>query len=52
LEISSFNAADAKWREYDFSDWFMDQTPVPALVEGAPQNGSALAPRWVGARDQ
>jgi catechol 2,3-dioxygenase-like lactoylglutathione lyase family enzyme len=47
LEISSFNAADDKWREYDFSDWFMDEAPVPALVEGAPESARALAPRWV-----
>lgn len=47
LEISSFNAADRAWRDYDFSDWFMDEEPVPALIEGAPDGARALAPRWV-----
>lgn len=47
LEISSFNRADAAWQEYDFSDWFMDRSPVPALLDGAHADDDALVPRWV-----
>lgn len=47
LEISSFDAHDAAWESYDFSDWFMDEDPVPALVESAPDNVRTLVPSWV-----
>lgn len=46
LEISSFNSSDPAWAEYDFSDWFMDETPVPALLDDA-ADARALVPRWV-----
>lgn len=47
LEISSFNAADGAWQSYDFSDWFMDEAPGAALVDGAPEDGQTLVPHWV-----
>jgi catechol 2,3-dioxygenase-like lactoylglutathione lyase family enzyme len=48
LEISSFNAPDEAWQSYDFSEWFMDEDPVPALVdEGASGSGQTLIPHWV-----
>ncbi|WP_245964684.1 VOC family protein [Trinickia dinghuensis] len=47
LEISSFDASDAAWQSYDFSDWFIDENPVSALLDGAPDDAHALAPHWV-----
>lgn len=47
LEISSWNKQDEAWQAYDYSDWFMDDDPVPALLENAPEEPRALAPRWV-----
>ncbi|MFM0632054.1 VOC family protein [Paraburkholderia xenovorans] len=47
LEISSFNAADADWQSYDFSTWFMDEDPVPALLAESEQAQEALIPHWV-----
>ena len=47
LEISSFNAGDAGWPSYDFSTWFMDEDPVPALLDDPSYQGRALVPRWV-----
>jgi catechol 2,3-dioxygenase-like lactoylglutathione lyase family enzyme len=47
LEISSFNAPDEGWQSYDFSTWFMDDQPVPALLDDASGPSHALVPRWV-----
>lgn len=47
LEIASFDAADTAWQSYDFSDWFNDEEPVSALVDGAPEEARSLAPHWV-----
>jgi len=47
LEISSFDASDAAWQTYDFSDWFIDEEPVSALLEGRSEAARALAPHWV-----
>jgi catechol 2,3-dioxygenase-like lactoylglutathione lyase family enzyme len=47
LEIASMNASDTTWRTYDFSDWFMDEDPVPALIDAAPEQAQPLAPRWL-----
>jgi catechol 2,3-dioxygenase-like lactoylglutathione lyase family enzyme len=49
LEISSFNASDDVWRSYDFSDWFMDEDPVPALLDSTSDEIKPLIPRWIGA---
>lgn len=49
LEIASFDAADEGWQSYDFSDWFIDEEPVPALLEDAPEHAKTLAPHWVSA---
>jgi catechol 2,3-dioxygenase-like lactoylglutathione lyase family enzyme len=46
LEISSLNRADEAWHTYDFSDWFMDDAPVQALVDGVPEDAQIVAPRW------
>ncbi|MGN6314767.1 VOC family protein [Trinickia sp.] len=47
LEISSWNKQDVAWQSYDYSDWFMDDDPVPALLENAPSEPQTLMPRWV-----
>lgn len=47
LEIASMNASDPAWRSYDFSNWFFDEDPVPALVDGAPDKIQPLVPRWI-----
>lgn len=47
LEISSFDAGDPAWQSYDFSDWLMDENPVPALTDGAPEKTQAHIPNWV-----
>ncbi|MBI0374792.1 VOC family protein [Streptomyces albiflaviniger] len=47
LEIASFDASDGAWQSYDFSDWFMDEDPVPALVDDSPEDVQPLAPHWV-----
>jgi catechol 2,3-dioxygenase-like lactoylglutathione lyase family enzyme len=47
LEISSFNAADDGWQEYDFSTWFMDEDPVSALLDKQTVPVQALIPHWV-----
>ncbi|WP_157121572.1 VOC family protein [Nocardia miyunensis] len=52
LEIATFDAADGAWRSYDFSDWFMDEDPVPALLDGPSPDGDTLAPRWVHPSDE
>ncbi|MFI5611693.1 VOC family protein [Amycolatopsis sp. NPDC051903] len=46
LEIATFEAADGAWRSYDFADWFMDEDPVPALLDDSGDAGT-LAPHWV-----
>ncbi|MBS1694199.1 MAG: VOC family protein [Actinobacteria bacterium] len=46
LEISSFNRGDEAWHTYDFSDWFIDETPVEALVEGVAEDARIVPPRW------
>jgi catechol 2,3-dioxygenase-like lactoylglutathione lyase family enzyme len=51
LEISSFNAPEAGWPSYDFSTWFMDEDPVPALLDVTSDQGRALVPRWVRAAE-
>jgi catechol 2,3-dioxygenase-like lactoylglutathione lyase family enzyme len=48
LEISSFNAGDQDWQSYDFSTWFMDEEPVPSLLDDTSRNEPALVPHWVG----
>ncbi|WP_343671469.1 VOC family protein [Paraburkholderia heleia] len=50
LEISSFDAGDAAWQSYDFSDWFIDEEPVSALLEGASDQSPSLVPHWVRAK--
>lgn len=47
LEISSFDAADPTWQSYDFSDWFIDEEPVPALLRSTSDDTPQLAPHWV-----
>ncbi|MFG2276871.1 VOC family protein [Streptomyces chartreusis] len=47
LEIASFDASDEAWKSYDFSDWFMDEHPVPALVDDSSGDAAPLAPHWV-----
>ncbi|MEU3982814.1 VOC family protein [Streptomyces sp. NPDC026672] len=47
LEIASFDASDEAWKAYDFSDWFMDEEPVPALVDDSSDAAAPLAPHWV-----
>ncbi|PDT50878.1 MULTISPECIES: VOC family protein [Sinorhizobium] len=49
LEISSFDSADVAWQSYDFSDWFIDEEPVAALLDGTGSKPQALVPHWVGA---
>jgi catechol 2,3-dioxygenase-like lactoylglutathione lyase family enzyme len=46
LEISSFNASDVAWQSYDFSSWFMDEDPVPELLDVTPGQRRALVPHW------
>jgi catechol 2,3-dioxygenase-like lactoylglutathione lyase family enzyme len=47
LEISSFDAGDVAWQSYDFSDWFIDEYPVSALLHDADDVSEALVPYWV-----
>ncbi|AOJ84829.1 glyoxalase [Burkholderia savannae] len=47
LEISSFDAADPGWQTYDFSDWLMDEDPVPALLDESAEPVRTLVPHWV-----
>ncbi len=47
LEISSFDAADAAWKSYDFSDWFIDDDPVTALLDDSEDGVQTLSPHWV-----
>jgi catechol-2,3-dioxygenase len=47
LEIATFNAPDGAWRSYDFSNWFMDEDPVPALLDDASEEVQPLVPHWV-----
>ena len=47
LEISSFNASDDGWQNYDFSTWFMDEDPVSALLDEESAKDHALIPHWV-----
>ncbi|WP_368692802.1 VOC family protein [Paraburkholderia sp. EG287B] len=47
LEISSFNAEDVAWQSYDFSDWFVDEDPVPALLDDGTGDVQRLVPHWV-----
>jgi len=47
LEIASFDASDGAWQSYDFSDWFMDEDPVPALLDPRSENAQPLLPHWV-----
>lgn len=46
LEIASFNRMDPSWQSYDFSDWFMDDKPVAALVD-TDADEPTLTPRWL-----
>jgi len=47
LEIATFDAPNAAWQSYDFSNWFFDENPVPALLDSAPQAKQTLTPHWV-----
>jgi hypothetical protein len=47
LEISSFDSSDPAWQSYDFSDWFIDENPVSALLDGTPEGMQTFAPHWV-----
>lgn len=47
LEIATFDASDREWRSYDFTDWFMDEDPVPALLDDPSEEVRPLAPHWV-----
>ncbi len=47
LEIASFDAVDASWESYDFSNWFMDEDPVSALLQGESEASELLVPHWV-----
>jgi hypothetical protein len=46
LEISSMFTADEDWQTYDFSTWFVDEEPVPALLDGASSTTPTLVPGW------
>jgi catechol 2,3-dioxygenase-like lactoylglutathione lyase family enzyme len=47
LEISTFETHDDAWRSYDFSSWFIDENPVPALLNPSLDEVQALLPNWV-----
>lgn len=47
LEISSFDVSDRAWQSYDFSDWFMDDQPVDALLGAAQVQPGQHKPRWL-----
>lgn len=47
LEISSMNAGDQDWLTYDFTTWFFDQEPVPALLDGSAEVKAPLVPHWM-----
>jgi catechol-2,3-dioxygenase len=47
LEIATFDAPNAAWQTYDFSNWFFDEHPVPALLDEGSGKGQALTPHWV-----
>ncbi|MBR0724193.1 VOC family protein [Bradyrhizobium manausense] len=47
LEIATFDVPDVAWRSYDFSSWFFDEDPVPALLDHGADKVQALVPRWV-----
>lgn len=47
LEISSFDACDSAWQAYDFTDWFMDEQPVDALLNSTDQRPNKHKPRWL-----
>lgn len=47
LELASFDGSDSAWRSYDFSDWFMDEDPVLALLDESADDPQALVPHWV-----
>lgn len=46
LEISSMNMGDKEWESYDFSTWFFDEDPVPALLEDTSKDTKTLVPDW------
>ena len=47
LEISSMNASDEAWLTYDFSSWFFDEDPVPALIDDTHEKVQPLVPHWL-----
>ena len=47
LEIATFDAPDGAWQSYDYSNWFMDEDPVPALLADAADDVRPLVPHWV-----
>jgi catechol 2,3-dioxygenase-like lactoylglutathione lyase family enzyme len=48
LEIATFAPADAEWAGYDFSEWFLDEEPVSALLAEPGDDASVLTPRFFG----
>lgn len=36
LEIATFAYEDPAWKGYDYSEWFRDQDPAPAVLDPAP----------------
>jgi catechol 2,3-dioxygenase-like lactoylglutathione lyase family enzyme len=47
LEVSTFEEADPAWEAYDYSTWFLDEDPVPALLEEGAPLGRTLKPHWL-----
>jgi catechol 2,3-dioxygenase-like lactoylglutathione lyase family enzyme len=47
LEISTFAPAEQEWAGYDFSTWFLDQSPVEALVQDTAADTPTLTPRFI-----
>jgi hypothetical protein len=33
MEIATMDARDPEWNDYDYTQWFSDKDPVPALQE-------------------
>jgi len=36
LEIATFDRGDPGWKGYDYSEWFRDENPTPALLDTKP----------------
>ncbi|MCA1220799.1 VOC family protein [Streptomyces sp. 8L] len=51
LELASFDVSDTAWKSYDFTDWFMDEEPVPALLDDSADGSAALPPHWIGSSE-